>query len=439
MTTPRLEDRIARARALRVHRVLRAKGAPIPGAAAALGLLRACLRENRPEARRRLLLSPLLGGWTQDVLFWSEILRRADRLSRGEGGHRARMRLFDLVARSDNLVEIVPKGRLDRRFARRAASRGRRILRERMEDLPRILLPHLPRSFGVRRFDLVAREIPDEGCPPDRIRFGELPILLAGRRKALPRRIRVRLARGTLRLPGGIRLEPHPRIPGSRILLGRRLISRPRTLRVGSEDPRTGRRLGRALAIVGRAWPEATRMISRRTWLVVPLEEPGTVSYSHLSRPGISYINARGKGLVDLADDLLHESAHHLLHAAEETVRFCRDDGEPRYFSPWRRTMRPLRGILHGTFTFLFRAELLLRLARMGSSGEPAVGKRRSWIRSEARREIADCGEALECLVRARREGLLTREGVLLLGRMRRRQRSLARGGLSEPRASSIV
>ncbi|HEU5181818.1 MAG TPA: HEXXH motif-containing putative peptide modification protein, partial [Candidatus Polarisedimenticolia bacterium] len=185
--------------------------------------------------------------------------------------------------------------------------------------------------------------------------------------------------------------------------------------------------LARGLALLRRAWPEAEEEVRRRTWLIVPLVEPGTVSYSHLARPGISYLNVFRGSLVDLADDLLHETAHHRLHAWQETIRFSSLDEERRYFSPWRRAQRPLNGILHGTYTFLFRTELLLRLSRDAALSSA----RRRRLRREAAIEMRHCRMALADLTRAGRGGELTGHGRELLRSMARRLRSLRAGRLS--------
>src|SRR5207249_959327 len=122
------------------------------------------------------------------------------------------------------------------------------------------------------------------------------------------------------------RVSPHATPASPRRVL-RRASSRCPRPRSGSTPPgscggaaraRARRRLGAALAIVDAAWPEAGEEIRLRTRLVLPLDEPGLVSFSLVSRPGVSFINLRGKSTLDLADDLLHETAHHRLHAIEE-------------------------------------------------------------------------------------------------------------------------
>ncbi len=157
------------------------------------------------------------------------------------------------------------------------------------------------------------------------------------------------------------------------------------------------------------------------THVVVPVSARGVVSYSMPDRPGASYINLRGKSRADLADDLLHETAHHRLHDLEELSALERDDGEPRYVSPWRRGVRPLRGILHAAYTFTWRAELLRRMrdARTGAPG--------AWLRREMAFEIDALSSALGDLADASRRGLLTPAGERLRRALVPRVRALGR------------
>jgi hypothetical protein len=281
--------------------------------------------------------------------------------------------LFDRIASSDLLPVLVPGGRLPRDFAarslrlareRRAAleiegaalkaatsfleGRGRRAgARAGREGLPRGLPDGL-----VARLGRLARDYP-----------GEPEEGLAPRVLALPGTLWVVDARAVPR--------ERARVPGTDIVVGSPLRSGRRRLRA-SRDPRgagsAARRLGQALRRVDAAWPEAGAEIRRRTRLILPLTEPALVSFSLPSRPGVSFINLRGKSIVELADDLLHETAHHRLHALERqrgalVTAAARATDAPRLWSPWRRAPRPVRGLLHAVYTFAFRAELLARMA----------------------------------------------------------------------------
>jgi HEXXH motif-containing protein len=176
------------------------------------------------------------------------------------------------------------------------------------------------------------------------------------------------------------------------------------------------------------SWPEAHREIERRTFMVVPIREPGTVSYSMAARPGISFINVSGKSPIDLADDLLHETAHHRLHDLQGTVDLMVQGPETlevqAFHSPWRGTRRPLHGLLHGAYTFLFRAELFRRVLRvqrnrMRASGARLEATESAFVRRELRREKRMIASALKDLEGASRSGLLTPAGRRLVRGMR--------------------
>lgn len=236
------------------------------------------------------------------------------------------------------------------------------------------------------------------------------------------------LRRGVLALPGTPhaidrrgRILRRETIPGSEIDLGPPVA--------GKAASSAARRLGRALALVDAAWPEAGREIRARTRLVLTPEEQGLVSYSHLHRPGVSYIRLRGKSILDLADDLLHETAHHRLHDLEErTPLFASVPSggeEVRYYSPWRRALRPVRGIYHAAYTFSFRAELFRRILSRARDAEGRVGPLRlrpeklRWIEQEARNERRQVLRALGHLGDAARRGFLTARGRRMLATIR--------------------
>jgi len=255
------------------------------------------------------------------------------------------------------------------------------------------------------------------------------PLLTPGPGVAFPRRTGRHGAGGTGRRHGGrLRLVRRELIPGTSIVLAPVVDSRPRRMRVTRDAPGLGARLARAMRVLLVAWPEAHREVHRRTFMVVPVHEPGTVSWSLASRPGVSFIHVSGKSIVDLADDLLHETAHHRLHDLEEAAELLVGGPESAdvqaFDSPWRGTRRPLHGLLHGTYTFLFRAELLhriLQVARrqprlladeLGRSGRPD-------LRRELRQERRKIASALRDLRGAARSGLLAPAGLTLLRSMR--------------------
>jgi len=409
-----------------------------------LDLLRACLKRNDEEGRRRLFASPAVGGWIRDVILWSSARDLADAILTKRSTPETRDALFERIAGTEYLVELVPSGRLDPGFASRVRRRALRSLWERMTDLPRILLPHLSPSPEPLEIPLFFREVPEEGCPPDRVRLGESPVWIVWKGGSPPMALKTHLVNGSLVISASVDVRPHEMIPGTGILVSHRLVSHPRYLKVGPPVPGLAARLARALALVERAWPRGGKEIRARTWMVVPLSERGTVSYSQMDRPGISYINVFRGSFLKLSDDLLHETAHHRLHALQEVEPLLHDGGDSVYFSPWRMTFRPLNGILHGAFTFLYRSELFRRILRLSPRSRAAAGcaldhRLRRWMTEEAARELARCRASLADLDRAESEGLLTHAGSEMLTRLHRRHRLLAAKRLSLETLSGIL
>jgi len=481
-----LSLRIGRLSSLRLRRARRA----LPASRGTLfDHLADALRTLPEETRARILAGPDIRGFLTEVETWLAVRGLAQSLLPGRRRkHRSssrQARLFDHISRTQYLTVLVPRGRIDPAFPARCLSFAHRRLDEALSDLAALVLGLRllrPRP-GVLRVSLQFREDAEQGRPGDRIDLGTiagplgpLAIGLTGTQRTSRSRTALSRARAAIRgstltlstrgapdlivpaagtgliapdLEAGRRVSPgrrqgaavrlirRGRIPGTAIALAPVVESSPRRLRVTREDADIGRRLARALRILRIAWPEALREVERRTFMVVPIREPGTVSYSMAARPGISFINVFGKSLVDLADDLLHETAHHRLHDLEETVDLLTSGPDTRevqaFDSPWRGTRRPLRGVLHGAYTFLFRAELFDRLrhlarrhrrtleAELGPTGV-------AFARRELRRELRMIADALRDLASAGRSGLLTPAGRRLLREMRARFRHLRRG-----------
>ncbi len=95
---------------------------------------------------------------------------------------------------------------------------------------------------------------------------------------------------------------------------------------------------------------------------IIPIDEPSIVSYSQQQLPGYSCINVFERDFVDLIDDLLHENGHHYLNTLLNSEELINEDDEKIFFSPWRKSLRPIRGIYHGAFTFYWALELFSTL-----------------------------------------------------------------------------
>ena len=110
--------------------------------------------------------------------------------------------------------------------------------------------------------------------------------------------------------------------------------------------------------------PELYQTLRAFTDYIVPLDAPELVSYSMKVLPRYSCINIFNRDLVDLVDDLLHENGHHYLNGlleGEEELIF--EDDDKIFYSPWRRSLRPVRGLYHAVLTFFWAYRLFKELS----------------------------------------------------------------------------
>lgn len=119
-----------------------------------------------------------------------------------------------------------------------------------------------------------------------------------------------------------------------------------------------------ALKVIKRFSPSSWKRFSAFTEVIIPIKQKELVSYSHQDLPGYSMINLYHRDFVDLMDDLLHENGHHHLNYYLNLGKLIDEPQDQIYYSPWRRTPRPLRGIYHAYFTFFWAFKLFADLAR---------------------------------------------------------------------------
>ena len=145
--------------------------------------------------------------------------------------------------------------------------------------------------------------------------------------------------------------------------------------RVSPTPPQVAVKVHRALSVIEQAWPAGNDILGLLTSRIVPLKAAGVVSFSYRHQPGLSFINCFDRDDLDLIDDLIHENSHHHLNLLLRKYALYRDDcNREIFYSPWRRTLRPIRGILHASFTFAMGAFLFERLSAWGSG--PAGNRR---------------------------------------------------------------
>ena len=182
------------------------------------------------------------------------------------------------------------------------------------------------------------------------------------------------------------------------------------------------KRVARALAVIEAAWPEGARLLTALTTRIVPLKARGVVSFSYRHRPGLSFINCFDRDHLDLVDDLIHENSHHHLNLLlRKAVLYHKDRNQEIFYSPWRRSLRPLRGILHATFTFTMGAILFEKLSTWAKSGKATLTDQQI-LRARFRclEEVDSVRYSLEDLEHARTLGWLTPAGGELVNSLER-------------------
>ena len=174
--------------------------------------------------------------------------------------------------------------------------------------------------------------------------------------------------------------------------------------------------------LIEQAWPEGYRNLARLTNRIVPLKAKGVVSFSYRHRPGLSFINCFDRDDLDLVDDLIHENSHHHLNLVlRKAVLYHKDQNQEIFYSPWRRSLRPLRGILHATFTFTMGAILFERLSSWAKSGKSILTPQQL-LRARFRclEEVDSVRYSLKDLAHARTLGWLTPAGWGLVSALKR-------------------
>jgi HEXXH motif-containing protein len=157
-------------------------------------------------------------------------------------------------------------------------------------------------------------------------------------------------------------------------------------------------RFARSWQTIQAAWPEGEAVLALLTSRIVPLKAKGVVSFSYRHRPGLSFINCFDRDNLDLIDDLIHENSHHHLNLLlRKHVMYHGDRNQQIFYSPWRRSLRPLRGILHATFTFTMGAMLFERLSTWASGrGGAARWKKAGLTQRDLQRANYRCVEEVE-------------------------------------------
>jgi len=101
---------------------------------------------------------------------------------------------------------------------------------------------------------------------------------------------------------------------------------------------------------------------------VVPVHSDALFSTSHSSLPGVIFVRLKPGDVLWNSELILHEAAHNWLIELMRLDPLLKEDLRV-YRSPWRRDLRPMRGILVGTHAFLLLTEYMA--AKWRSRSDP--------------------------------------------------------------------
>lgn len=114
----------------------------------------------------------------------------------------------------------------------------------------------------------------------------------------------------------------------------------------------------KALETIQEYAPNCYGLLRQYSEKVILVKEENVVSYSMQNLPKYSFINIFDRDDIDLIDDFIHENGHHILNSILCSSELIIEDDEKIFYSPWRRSLRPIRGIYHAYCTFYWALEL---------------------------------------------------------------------------------
>lgn len=111
--------------------------------------------------------------------------------------------------------------------------------------------------------------------------------------------------------------------------------------------------LQKGLQLLHEVWPEAYFANTALVNKILILAKPGSFSNSWTSPYFQGAICTSVHSPIQVGDAICHESSHSRIHLLMEIDPLLIDDGEKIHVSPWRKDLRPLRGILLGVHAFI--------------------------------------------------------------------------------------
>jgi HEXXH motif-containing protein len=362
----------------------------------------AAAERTDPEAVRRVLLYPTVGGWAELCLRRLHGVDPAPAGSRGPDGE--------------------PFGELEHLGAIAAAAALRAGLPFDLEVGPRDGVLPLP-SLG-------AVSVP--GRKPVRVAGTETGVRVEAAGGEQPVTVRRGWRPGSWKSPDPRWLPLHP-LPGSAAVIDDLDPFRDPLDGIGPAARRPAGRLtaaGRlcwqklwrsATALLERVDPARAAEVQALVRCVVPLAgDTGATMASATLRAAFGAVyTTLPPAPSDLAATLVHELAHNKLAALLDLAPLHHDGHRPRHWAPWRPDPRPLEGLLQGAYAHLALADYWQRAA-LAATGQPE--REAAWAEQALRQE--QVGAVLPALARA---GELTDQGRTFVAGMAEAHAALAR------------
>ncbi|WP_166427231.1 aKG-HExxH-type peptide beta-hydroxylase [Nonomuraea mesophila] len=132
--------------------------------------------------------------------------------------------------------------------------------------------------------------------------------------------------------------------------------------------------LADAMARVDSVWPEMAGEIRAIVQQIVPIHSQDTMAFSNTALDGLLFIRTDLADPVVATERLIHETSHLRLNAVFTLSPFHDHPPSDRLHSPYRKTPRPVDGLVHGAFVFARIAEFHDRARRVSDS--PAWSRR---------------------------------------------------------------
>lgn len=144
--------------------------------------------------------------------------------------------------------------------------------------------------------------------------------------------------------------------------------------------------IGSAASLLAAAAPTLAREIRGMVQVVVPLQKINAdydyaVSFTLSDWPGTVFLTHEEP--LRLGELLAHEAGHVKLYQVMLIDPLIDGHDPPRFHSPWREDLRPLSGILHGTYTYLRVAHYYSALRMHTPTRSNAFNKRLAEILSQ--------------------------------------------------------